>query len=73
MGISFVGKRWQVFRAVICGALDGLKAMLGDAVAMVMDAIDAHIECWFVQVLQLDVKTLRLEALEINDEQPLCR
>jgi hypothetical protein len=50
-----------------------LKAILGNAVAMVMDAIDAHIECWFVQVLQLDVKTLRLEALEINDEQRLCR
>jgi len=73
MDISFAGKLWQVFRAVICGALDGLKAMLGDAVAMVMDAIDAHIECWFAQVLQLDVKTLRLEALEINDEQRLCR
>jgi len=43
----------KFFRAVICGALDGLKAIWGDAVAMVMDAIDAHIECWFVQVLQL--------------------
>ena len=66
--ISFAGKLWQVFRAVICGALDGLKAILGDAVTMVMDAIDAHIECLFVQVLQLDARTLRLEALEINDE-----
>jgi hypothetical protein len=28
----------------------------------VMDAIDAHIECWFLQVLQLDARTLRLEA-----------
>jgi len=71
--ISFAGKLWQVFRAVISGALDGLKAILGDAVAMVMDVIDAHIECWFVQVLQLDARTLRLEALEINDEQRLCR
>jgi hypothetical protein len=58
---------------VIFGALDDLKAVLGDAVAMVMDAIDAHIECWFLQVLQLDARTLRLEALEINDEQRLCR
>ena len=66
--ISFAGKLWQVFRAVICGALDALKAILGDAVTMVMDAIDAHIECLFVQVLQLDARTLRLEALEINDE-----
>jgi len=66
--ISFVGKLWQVFRVVISGALDGLKALLGDAVAMVMDVIEAHIECWFLQVLQLDVRTLRLEALETNDE-----
>ena len=73
MDISFAGKLWRVFRAVICGALDGLKAIVGDAIAVVMDAIDVHIECWFVQVLQLDVKTLRLEALEINDEQRLCR
>jgi len=66
--ISFAGKLWRVFRAVICGALDGLKAISGDAVAIVMDAIDAHIECWFMQVLQLDPRTLRFEALEINDE-----
>ena len=66
--ISFAGKLWQVFRIVISGALDSLQALLGDAVAVVMDAIDAHIECWFFQVLQLDVRTLRLEALEINDD-----
>jgi SRSO17 transposase len=65
--ISFAGKLWQLFRAVINGALDSLKAVLGDAVAMVMEAIDAHIQCWFVQVLQLDAKTLRLEALDINE------
>ena len=58
---------------MITGALDSLKAVLGDAVAMVMDANDAHIECWFLQVLQLDARTLRLEALEINDVQRLCR
>lgn len=70
--ISFVGKLWQVFRAVITGALDGLKAIMGeDAVARVMEAIDAHIECWFLQVLQLDARTLRLEALEIKDERLL--
>lgn len=60
--ISFAGKLWQVFRAVITGALDDLKAVMGDAVAMMMDTIDAHIECCFLQVLQLDAKTLRLGA-----------
>lgn len=71
--ISFAGKLWHVFRAVITGALDSLKAVLGDAVAMVMETIDAHIQCWFLQVLQLDARTLRLEALEINDEPIPCR
>jgi SRSO17 transposase len=70
--ISFAGKLWQVFRAVITGALEGLKAVMGDAVAIVMDAIDTHIECWFLQVLQLDARTLRLEALEIKDKRLLC-
>ena len=61
--ISFAGKLWQVFRAVISGALDELKAVLGDAATLVMETIDAHIQCLFTQVLQLDPKTLRLEAL----------
>ena len=61
--ISFAGKLWQVFRAVISGALDELRAVLGDAATMVMETIDAHIQCLFTQVLQLDLRTLRLEAL----------
>ena len=61
--ISFAAKLWQVFRAIITGALDELKSVLGDAVELVMETIDAHIQCLFVQVLQLDPKTLRLEAM----------
>ena len=61
--ISFAGKLWQVFRAVITGALDELKAVLGDIASLVMETIDTHIQCLFTQVLQLDPKTLRLEAL----------
>jgi SRSO17 transposase len=62
--ISYASKLWQVFRAVISGALDSLKSVMGDAVAIAMDVIDAHIECWFLQVLQLDTRTLRLEAVK---------
>jgi hypothetical protein len=62
--IHYAAKLWQVFRAVLSGALDELTAVLGDAVtALVLETIDAHICCWFTQVLQLDPKTLRLEAL----------
>ena len=63
MDISFAGKLWQVFRAVISGALDELRAVLGDAATLVMETIDAHIQCLFTQALQLDPRTLRLEAL----------
>ncbi|WP_181050144.1 hypothetical protein [Methylobacter tundripaludum] len=49
-------------RGKVTGALDELKAVLGDAVALVMETIDAHIPCLFVQGLQLDPGTLRLEA-----------
>jgi hypothetical protein len=45
---------------------------MGDAVTIAMDVIDAHIECWFLQVLQLDARTLRLEALDIRAERLLC-
>jgi SRSO17 transposase len=61
--ISFAGKLWQVFRAVITGALDELRVVLGHAATLVMETIDAHIQCLFTQVLQLDPRTLRLEAL----------
>ncbi len=61
--INFAAKLWQVFRAVISGALDELKSVLGDMTEVVLETIDAHIQCLFVQVLQLDPKTLRLEAL----------
>jgi hypothetical protein len=70
--ISYASKLWQVFRAVISGALDSLKSVMGDSVAIAMDVIDAHIECWFLQVLQLDTRTLRLEALETRNERLLC-
>jgi SRSO17 transposase len=61
--ISFSAKLWQVFRAIITGALDDLKTILGDAVSLILETIEKHIQCFFVQVLQLDLKTLRLEAL----------
>jgi hypothetical protein len=39
--ISFAGKLWQVFRAVISGALDELRAVLGDAANLVMETFSA--------------------------------
>jgi hypothetical protein len=51
-----------VFRAVIAGALDELKTLLGDAVTLIMETIESHVQCFFVQALQLDPPTLHLEA-----------
>lgn len=61
--INYVSKLWKVFRAIMSGALDELKTVLGDTIVLIQKTIDAHIQCFFVQSLQLDPKTLRLEAL----------
>jgi len=60
--ISFAAQLWAVFRAVIAGALDELKTLLGDAVTLIMETIESHVQGFFVQALQLDPRTLRLEA-----------
>jgi len=61
--INFAVRLWQVFKAVISGALNELEELLGDAIDLVMDTIKKHVNYFFVQALQLDTKTLRLEAL----------
>jgi hypothetical protein len=42
MDISFASKLWQVFRAVITGALNKLRAALDDIATLVMETIDTH-------------------------------
>jgi hypothetical protein len=37
-----------------------LKELLGDAVTLVIETIEKHINCFFVQALQLDPETLDL-------------
>jgi hypothetical protein len=49
--------------SLITGALDELKTILGCVVTLVLETIETRIQCFFVQALQLDPKTLRLEAL----------
>ncbi len=41
--------------------MDGLKEKLGKMVETVMEAIDARIDEFFVQALQLDIFTLKME------------
>ena len=60
--IDFAARLWSFFRALIAGALDDLKALLGDAAAQVMEAIELRVQRFFVQALQLDPRTMRFEA-----------
>ena len=60
--INYATRLWQVFKAIITGALNELKDLLGETVILVMETIEQHIHCFFVQALQLDPKTLQLET-----------
>jgi hypothetical protein len=56
--INFISKLWKVFGAIISGALDELKTVLGDTIALAQETIDKHIQCFFAQSLQLDGEKL---------------
>jgi hypothetical protein len=60
--IDYAARLWQVFRALIAGALDELTTLLAAMVAQVMETIEHHVQRFFVQALQLDARTLRLES-----------
>lgn len=59
--LSFAGRLWQIFRAIISGTLNDLQATLGCSVDTVMPAIDKRVHEFFVRSLQLDAFTMRLE------------
>lgn len=59
--LSFAGRLWQLFRAIISGSLHELQKKLGCPVDAIMQTIDQRIQEFFVQSLQLDVFTLQLE------------
>ena len=61
--IDYATRLWQVFHAVITGALDEMKVLLGDMAAQVMEAIERHVQSFFVQALQLDARSIRMEAI----------
>lgn len=59
--LSFAGRLWDIFRAVITGALSELKRQLGCSASSIMEVIDRRVNDFFVQSLQLDTFTLKLE------------
>ena len=60
--IDYAARLWQVFRSVIAGAMEEMKILVGDTDSQIMATIERHVQSFFVQALQLDVRTLRLEA-----------
>jgi hypothetical protein len=44
--INYAARLWQVFKAIISGALNELKELIGDAVTLVIEAIEKHINWW---------------------------
>ncbi len=59
--MSFAGRLWAVFRAIVSGTLHQLHKELGCSAEAVMALIDQRINDFFVQSLQLDAFTLQLE------------
>jgi len=59
--LSFAGRLWQIFRAIISGTLSELQATLGCSVDTVMLAIDKRVSEFFIRSLQLDALTMQLE------------
>lgn len=59
--LSFAGRLWQIFRAIISGTLHEIQATLGCSVDTVMLAIDESVREFFIRSLQLDAFTMRLE------------
>ena len=60
--IDFASRLWGCFRALIAGAIEEIKTVLGNNADLVMQTIDLHVQRFFVQALQLDPLQLRLEA-----------
>ena len=59
--LSFAGRLWQIFRAIISGALSDLRKIVGCSSDLVMQTIDERVNEFFVRSLQLDAFTMRME------------
>lgn len=59
--LDFAQRLWQLFRALISGVIDGFKEKLGEMAGSIMTAIENRVDEFFVQALQLDAFTLKME------------
>ena len=68
--LDFASRLWVVFRVLISGALDELSKLYRISVVNEsMNQIDKIVQEFFMQALQMDTFTLRLEAKSVGDER----
>jgi len=60
--LSYGQKLWGLFRFLIQISLNEIQEELRDQVKLIMDTLDKNIVNFFTQALQLDQRTLNLEA-----------
>ena len=60
--MDFASRLWILFRALILGAMNELQEEYGEAMTRILELIDQKVKDYFVQVMQMDSFTLRLEA-----------
>lgn len=60
--VDFAKRLWGLFQTLISGALECIREQLGSQVNTVMFAIEESVQSFFVQALQLDTFTIRLEG-----------
>lgn len=65
--LDFAKRLWGLFQILISGALEGMRESLGSLVPTVMSVIEESIQGFFVQALQLDTFTMRLEAKDCQE------
>lgn len=61
--LDFASQLWILFRAIIAGTFDELKAVYGEILGDILRQIDCKVKQFFEQVMQMDSFTLRLEAM----------
>lgn len=59
--LHFATKLWKIFRALVAGTLKSMRTKLTCGVAEVMAKLDERVTRFFVQALQLDAMTMKLE------------
>lgn len=67
VNLGFAKRLWELFKALINHGLTGVQSQLGCSVDFLMSAIEETINNFFMQALQLDVFTMRLESIDNGD------